>query len=273
MAVNDKLVSIGLPTRNQAKFLKRSLDLLLFQTYSNFEIIISDNASSDETQSVCEEYARKDVRIQYFRQERNLGEGAAHNFDFVRRKAQGEYFMWAADDWWHPKFIETLKTILDENPDYDVAMSSFGFDAQDKEYWFMGERNLTLLNNFELFYHLVSMAGKNKDNMVIYGLWRREFLENFFNRHFVPLPPYVFSERVFLAEIALCTKFYTIPDILFKKFIPEEQMRPRTGFIRYIASVLVHTLTSRHVSFLQKLKVFAHFPKLLYDTRQLIFRK
>lgn len=66
----EKLVSIGLPTFNRSKSLERALDSLLAQTYVNFELIISDNASTDSTESICREYARKDKRIKYFRQKK-----------------------------------------------------------------------------------------------------------------------------------------------------------------------------------------------------------
>ncbi|MEK7090516.1 MAG: glycosyltransferase family 2 protein [Patescibacteria group bacterium] len=264
MDKQDSLVSIGMPTKDRGHLIRRALDSLLSQTYKNFELIISDNGSSDDTQKICEVYALKDSRIRYFRQTENIGVGSAHNFDFVRRQARGKYFMWATDDdWWDPKFIETLKNILDKNPDFDLAMSSFD---RGGEYVFSGDKNLTLFDGVELFFHIFSVTPKNKSNMAIYGLFRREFIQKFFRRAQIPLPPYLKPERVLIAEMALCAKFYTIPDILFKKFLPENRVIRSSRFKGYsaavVARILAFVLTSPNVSLARKLKVLARFHKL-----------
>ncbi len=103
-------VSIGMPVYNGAQFIREALDSLLAQTFTNFELIISDNASTDDTEAICRDYAVKDARIRYVRQAKNLG--ATANFKFVLDEAVGEYFMWAAaDDVWDVKWIATLLPI------------------------------------------------------------------------------------------------------------------------------------------------------------------
>ena len=100
-------ISIGLPVCNGAKYIREALDSLLAQTFIDFELIISDNASIDATQVICEEYARRDPRIRYVRQRENRG--ALANFQFVLDQAEGEFFMWAAaDDVWDKNWIETI---------------------------------------------------------------------------------------------------------------------------------------------------------------------
>jgi glycosyltransferase involved in cell wall biosynthesis len=89
-------VSIGVPVYNCDAYLHLALDSLLAQTFSDLEIIISDNASTDSTESVCRMYAARDSRIRYVRQKTNMG--APANFQFVLGQAMGEYFMWAAAD-------------------------------------------------------------------------------------------------------------------------------------------------------------------------------
>ena len=89
-------VSIGMPVFNGDKFIREALDSLLAQTFTDFELIISDNASTDRTEAICREYAERDKRIRYVRQAENLGPAA--NFRFVLDEAVGEYFMWAAAD-------------------------------------------------------------------------------------------------------------------------------------------------------------------------------
>ena len=87
-------LSIGMPIYNAEKFLRNRLDSLLSQTFSDFELIISDNASTDSTQHICKEYLSRDNRIQYIRQEKNIG--LSSNFYFVLHKANSEYFFWAS---------------------------------------------------------------------------------------------------------------------------------------------------------------------------------
>lgn len=89
-------VSIGMPVYNGEEFIREALDSLLAQTFTDFELIISDNASTDRTEAICRDYAGKDSRIRYIRQSENMG--ASDNFQFVLDKAVGEYFMWAAYD-------------------------------------------------------------------------------------------------------------------------------------------------------------------------------
>lgn len=98
-------VSIGVPVYNGADYLREALDSILAQTFDDLEIIISDNASEDETQLISEEYAARDPRIRYERSARNRG--AAWNYNNVVKLARGKYFKWAAhDDWLAPTYIE-----------------------------------------------------------------------------------------------------------------------------------------------------------------------
>ncbi len=109
------LVSVGMPVYNGARFLRGALDALLSQDYSDFEIIISDNASEDETKAICQEYALADPRITYYRLDEN--KGPAWNFARVYELARGEYFMWAAhDDLRHPQYLSRCVEALKKNP-------------------------------------------------------------------------------------------------------------------------------------------------------------
>ncbi|HEY9297142.1 MAG TPA: glycosyltransferase, partial [Phormidium sp.] len=81
MARNKPLVSIGMPVYNGDRYLRLALDSLLAQDYENFDLIISDNASTDKTQEICLEYAAKDSRIRYYRNQVNVG--ASENFKVV----------------------------------------------------------------------------------------------------------------------------------------------------------------------------------------------
>src|SRR6266576_1044088 len=120
------LVSVGLPTYNRAPGLKRAIESVLGQDYSNFELIISDNASTDETQRVCEECCARDQRIQYIRQPRNAG--ARANFLEVLRLARAEYFMWLADDdWLESSYLSCCTEQLIANPDFSMVAGTVNY--------------------------------------------------------------------------------------------------------------------------------------------------
>lgn len=104
-------VSIGMPVYNGAQYIRQALDSLLDQDYKNFELIISDNASTDETQDICKWYVARDKRIRYYRNENNIG--AIQNFNSVFAISQGDYFMWAScHDLWENTFISRCIDIL-----------------------------------------------------------------------------------------------------------------------------------------------------------------
>ena len=109
------LVSIGMPLYNAERHLAEALDSLLAQDYSNFEVLISDNASSDATESICRAYAARDPRISYQRSDRNLG--AVWNFNRVFDLGRGKYFMWAAhDDVRAPQYLSRCTAQLEADP-------------------------------------------------------------------------------------------------------------------------------------------------------------
>ena len=107
-------VSIGLPVYNGGRFLKHALDTILSQTFEDFELIISDNASDDDSDAICRAYADRDARIQYSRHQVNLG--AAENYNRVFRLSRAPYFKWAShDDALAPEFLERCVSTLDND--------------------------------------------------------------------------------------------------------------------------------------------------------------
>lgn len=109
-------VSIGMPIYNGANYLQETLESLLNQTFTDFELIITDNASTDETLSICQRFQAKDVRIRYYRNPENIG--AAKNYNLTVKLARGEYFKWAAhDDLIAPTLLEKSVKYLDTHPE------------------------------------------------------------------------------------------------------------------------------------------------------------
>lgn len=106
-------ISVGLPVFNGELFIKKSIESILSQTYSNFELVISDNASTDLTEQICKSF--DDPRIKYVRQKNNLG--IHRNYKFLLDDAKYTYFIWvSSDDYWHPNYLEKNLEILMNNP-------------------------------------------------------------------------------------------------------------------------------------------------------------
>lgn len=126
-------VSIGLPVYNREKFIPQTIDALLAQTFTDFELIISDNASTDSTEAICRDYAARDSRIRYIRQPVNLG--LLGNFNYVKQEAKGKYFMWtASDDLCEPQFVEALVGKLEQDPSLALVMADLKYVSAKGEW-------------------------------------------------------------------------------------------------------------------------------------------
>ncbi|HKJ45099.1 MAG TPA: glycosyltransferase family 2 protein, partial [Balneolales bacterium] len=109
-------VSIGMPVYNGENYIERAISSILAQTYKDFELIISDNASTDKTQEICKMFVGRDNRVRYHRNSKNIG--AARNYNIVFRLSRGKYFKWAAhDDELAPAFLEDAVNVLEKNKD------------------------------------------------------------------------------------------------------------------------------------------------------------
>lgn len=108
----SSLVSIGMPVYNGGDYLELAVRSILSQTHENLEVLIADNASTDDTEEICRTLAAEDPRISYVRQERNLG--AAANYNSTVDRSSGVYFKWAAhDDLIEPTLVERCVEVLD----------------------------------------------------------------------------------------------------------------------------------------------------------------
>ena len=206
--MDNPRVSIGLPVYNAERYLSLALDSLLQQTFRDFEIIISDNASTDETESICKEYVNRDSRIRYERNDKNLG--AAANFNRVVDLARGEYFKWSAHDDIHLKyFLERCVHALDERKD---AVLSFGlYNVIDEQGHHIRTGNKPVDTGLkEVNKRFISVMQHQLGAPMIWGLIRTEVLRS------TPLiATYYKSDLVLLAELSLHGIFVCIPEDLF----------------------------------------------------------
>lgn len=124
------LVSVGVPVFNGGATLRRLLSSLISQTHTALQIIISDNASTDETQAICLEFAARDPRVAYHRQVSNIG--GALNFKEVLFRSSGRYFMWAAaDDWFSNDFVSENVCFLELNQEYIASSSPNCYEGEE----------------------------------------------------------------------------------------------------------------------------------------------
>ena len=125
-------VCIGMPVYNGAKTIKKAINSLIAQTFQNFELIISDNASDDDTANICREFVLKDKRIHYLSQSKNIG--PHKNCNFLLSNATGKYFMFASDDDWRsPEFLETNIIALESNLKFVASTSPNCFEGEENK--------------------------------------------------------------------------------------------------------------------------------------------
>lgn len=202
------LVTVGLAVYNGENSLPATLDSLLAQTCADFELVISDNASTDRTEEICRARAAVDSRIRYYRSEVN--QGVVKNHRRVLDLARGKYFRWnSANDLCRPNLLEKCVAILDTQPDVLVA---FGLTTLIDD---AGK----VIGEYDQHLHLIE--DRPADRFIRYlrqvgfvnqfaGLVRTEAL-----RKVRPLGDYIASDIVLLAELALRGKLFEIQEPLF----------------------------------------------------------
>jgi glycosyltransferase involved in cell wall biosynthesis len=222
------LVSVGMPVYNGENFLRQALDSLLAQDYPNFELLISDNASEDNTQKICLEYAARDKRIIYHRHENNMV--AVKNFNWVFGESSGKYFMWAAfDDLWHPSFISNCVSLLEKHENAVLCITYVNFiDEDSKEYQVLDKSFDTLgLGVRERVQHLLRYSAACT---AMYGLMRRDYLTrtHLFRKTWYP-------DFCLLFELSLLGEFVRVPKKLF--FYREFRKKREKGLLKTMQSI------------------------------------
>ena len=211
-------LSIGLAVYNGSNYLGESLDALLGQSFEDFELIISDNASTDDTADVCRRYLEQDSRIRYFRQPRNIGLSPNHNF--VLEKARGELFKWAShDDLYARDLLKLCVDALDEHPQMVLAHSWTATIDGSGTVTSAIEYPLATASPRapERFRSMLFDSGGDDDG----GVMRTELLRRMAKKN-----SYHHADRTTIAEMGLHGPFYQVPDWLyFRRDHPERAER------------------------------------------------
>ena len=237
-------VAIGMPVWNGERFVSQAIESLLAQTYGDFELVISDNASTDATADICRAYASRDPRIRYLRQQRNLGANA--NYNAVFGQSSGRYFKWAAhDDVLAPRFLEECVRVLDQDEGLVLCSPATALINEDGSTVSYSSQHHAMIDSYGAKWPVTpennpALASSDPAdrfaavllNMVmcleIFGLIRRSALERSSMQ-----PSHVGADKVLLAELSLIGPFYLLRDCLFfRRCHPGQFSRARSGEYR-----------------------------------------
>jgi len=235
MSPTEPRVTIGVPVFNAERFLAETIDSLLNQKFGDFEIVLSDNGSTDRTAEICRDYAATDKRVAYRRHERNVGMVA--NFNQLAHSARGPYFRWAAaDDLNDPDFLGSCVDVLDGDKRVVLVASRTKFiDANGEELSFDADRGIFTTDHGEIirpldphpefasphahrrFRAVILHLTSNLLASHVYGLVRTDALRrtNLFES-------YLGGEKVMLGRLALQGRFHELPQRYFsRRFHPD----------------------------------------------------
>jgi glycosyltransferase involved in cell wall biosynthesis len=202
-------VSIGLPVYNGENYVAAAIESILGQTLTDFEFIISDNASTDQTADICTAYARRDSRIRFIRHDVNRG--AAWNFNYVLEVSRGPYFKWAAhDDVLAAEYLHECASVLDRDPTVVLCYPrTLRIDEQGRP--FAERRTSELVASTDPIVRFADQIKNNNSCEHVFGLVRRDVL-----KQTSLMGSYTPADRVLLSELALRGRFHEVPKPLFQ---------------------------------------------------------
>jgi glycosyltransferase involved in cell wall biosynthesis len=200
-------LGIALPVYNGERYLREALDALLEQSFSDFELLIADNASTDGTAAIAAEYAARDLRVRYHRNAENVG--AARNFNLAFELTPGRYFKWAAhDDLLHPDFLRRCVDALERDPCAVLAYPrARRIDERGEP---IGDYSPGLASDSDSCTTRLEALLQYYNCYEVFGVIRREAL-----RKTGLIGAHASGDRVFLARLGLLGRFVEVPESLF----------------------------------------------------------
>jgi len=247
-------VSIGMPVYNSDKTLEGAILSILDQTFVDFELIISDNASTDKTQEICKNFEKKDKRIRYIRQKKNIG--ILNNFKEVLNLSSSDYFMWmAGDDRKSKEFISLAHRALEEDLSIGLVFcNNCIFDLKNNKKLF-NERSGFTTSRFKFFRYIFRLH-HGGGPALMYGLHRKEILSKFEIKTFDYFDVYMchwyeLNSQISVIPISLHVvgvwgkrEAYSIEgsELSNKRYLKESWALLRTHF-NYFLSIVLYLLT------------------------------
>jgi len=206
--MSQPLVTVGLPVYNVERYVAKAIETLLQQTFTDFKILICDNASTDGTEAVCREWAARDPRIEYHRNPTNLGMAGNYNRSFAL--ARSKYFRWApADDYCSPDLLEDHVKVLESDPTIALCYSQAWFVGEDGTPYELWKDELHLMQEdpVERFKAVITRIKRVHHHL---GLMRADCV-----RRTGGIQKHVSSDIAFVAEMSLLGKLYRIDEPQF----------------------------------------------------------
>jgi glycosyltransferase involved in cell wall biosynthesis len=241
-------VSIGMPVYNGEKFIREALDSLVVQTFTDFELIISDNASTDNTESICHEYAARDARIRYVRQPVN--KGPLVNFQYVLENAIGEYFVFnAADDF---RSNDCIEYYLSKIGDAGGVFSTYATTNRKDRSLIVAKIPILSMNQTREESSRKFFISNRPS--FFYGLYRRSILLEFF-----PREPFDWSDSYTVLQVI--SKYGFVSDNsepkyfagFYESYVPKPNIGKYIRPSKYFFSALGLAMSAGPVAFLYHL--------------------
>jgi glycosyltransferase involved in cell wall biosynthesis len=224
--MNRPRISVGMPVYNGSKYVVEAIESVLAQTFGDFELVISDNASTDATEDICRDFAARDARIRYVRNRQNRG--AAWNFNRTFELATGDYFKWLAhDDAIGPQYLARTSEVLDQDPALALCHARTGIidsqgelvgdeDSEDFEAWdlqgispLVEAKRLKCVSSDQPHRRLLGVLIYSVRCHEVFGLVRASMMRKTRLHR-----PYASGEKVFVAELSLLGRFHEVSEIL-----------------------------------------------------------
>jgi glycosyltransferase involved in cell wall biosynthesis len=209
------LVAVGLAVYNSERYVSQSIDCLLAQSFKDFALFISDNASTDRTSEICQRYAARDSRIRYTKNPVNIG--MVGNYNLLFSYCRSKYFRWAtADDYWHEDMLKDAVQVMEADPSLSLCYPRAKIVDQDGREMSLWQDCLHLMQEdpAERFLAVVQNIGRVHHHL---GLMRADIM-----RRTRLLARHVSSDIGFVAEMSLYGKFSQIPKYQMYRRVHED---------------------------------------------------
>lgn len=234
-AIATSSLSVGIPTFNRAKTLERALRSVLEQTHSDLEIIVSDDASTDDTEMLCRKIAAQDTRIRYIRQVHNIGQFA--NFNLLFAEFRSPYVMVLNDDdWLEPDYVERCLLALQQQPDCVAVSGRYRYWRGDT--MLARQRSplqLSHADGTERVRALLRMVGEGEvQSSTFYGVMRAEVLQRA-----APMPLVLAGDILLVARIVFQGNARTLEDVHLNRSVDGTS-------VTMASCVAAHRLPPRH---------------------------
>ena len=254
-------VSVGMPVFNGETYLEVAISSVLAQSFEDLELIICDNASTDRTAQICQDYAARDARIRYFRNPQNLG--AAPNYNLAFSHARGRYFKWLAhDDRMTPSYLAKTVRVLDERSDAVLCNSVVQYIDQNGAPIGLYNTGLALADSQSAAARFAWMVLRSHSCVDFFGLIRREILEDSLLHG-----SFHGADRALLAQLAIRGRLIQLPAPLVE--MREHPNRYTRSNVRAGDRTAWHDASQRGKISLPTWRLYAEYLKMVRTERML----